>query len=283
MLQTENLVFAYINKDEIDSLIFSHADIVYLLSGKNIQCKVLNDNYKYLTIITSMGIQEIYSLDIKRYFYNQGDKLRVLFLPETGEAFSNNENPNASFWQEKDFKRIFFGARLGYTFLTESWKQFTYPDYKWTADMTDLSIGISFVKNLFVNIGYEITTYTNYKSLNHYNIESAYTYFGFEYTFESEYLLNYLLSINYVNIRIHTENRTPFSSSLQTNGIRPGVGIFAYINRNISLNFEYAFMFSTAKAELKYPSIENRDISLNLNGHCFKAGVRFHIASNNNY
>ncbi len=277
-IQSENFTTQSVNKDEIDSLIFSHADILYFLSGGNVQCKVIDDNYKYLTIVTSEGIEEIYSLDIKRYFYNQGNELAISFLPITGSAFFNGQNPKASFWNEKNFRRFFIGLNLGYIITEDKWQQVTNIENNWTGFLAGMHFGISTFRNLYLKFGFEELSYQiEHPTVFQTYIYSTFSFFSIEYTIESNKLINIILGIDYGLLNLVKKGRIVFTEKKETKGFRPRAGMFFYLNKNISLHFEYAYMIGKVKGKLTRYSIPGDVTTLNLNGNSFIAGIKFHF------
>ena len=88
---TDDYQTIQIPHDRITSINFSWADIVHLSSGEKIECKIVNRIMPNLIIVTTAGLQEIPSENIKMFFYHSIRGLEVPALPTTGADFKNQK------------------------------------------------------------------------------------------------------------------------------------------------------------------------------------------------
>jgi len=90
-LQVSDTIFSKIPHTLIQTLTFRFADMVYLLNGEEVKCKVLTRTVSDLNIVSETGLRTIKIVDLKRFFYNETDSLTISTLPSTSEVFNNEK------------------------------------------------------------------------------------------------------------------------------------------------------------------------------------------------
>jgi hypothetical protein len=159
-LQTDDTTIIKIPQQNVRSVFFSYSDLVYLQSGKVIECKIVDRSITELIVVTDQGLLPVKLVELKNYFFNAADSLTVPYLLYPGDIFDNNE----IYIKDKRIlgKYILLGINGGFTFAPSAeWKDSFYEGKEPMGFIQGLELEYSLQSHLIVYLGYDYIEYSN--------------------------------------------------------------------------------------------------------------------------
>jgi opacity protein-like surface antigen len=97
-------------KGDVDTIVFTHADLVRLTGENVLQCKIAGKLDSHVLVATPEGTRDIGNDLISDVQYNAGGELRLTQFPETGKQFHNDAS--GTVWSGSGSSSIFIRARI---------------------------------------------------------------------------------------------------------------------------------------------------------------------------
>lgn len=279
-IQVNDSLVKRISHSDIKSIFFTYADVVYLLSKESIKCKILEEIYPQLKVITSEGIQYYRYNDIKRYFYNESDSLYISSLPPTTYIFNNEK---LELYKKSDFsKNIFAGIRGGFNSIKiEKWEEkFLSPDAALGFE-GGIKVGYTFSEDINITIGYE---YGNYKNTIQGDLESSFNT-NFIYIspgYVKKFIILYVfytglaLDIGLFNatgdLYLYSYRKVELDNQAFNLALRPKIVCRFPISKMIILDFDAGYFFAESN-EINIPESSIANFPVSFNGVSFKLSV----------
>jgi hypothetical protein len=289
-IQIDDSTTAKIPHGLVQSVFFRYADVVYLLSGEEIKCKILNERFPNLHIINDKGMKLIKLVDLKRYFYNDTDSLTLNSLPQTGTQFNNEKSLQLI---EKTFSQsIFLSISGGFAFVQgKKWQDNFLTSSSLLGVLIQAQAGLSPIKNVSAHLGFTyglidntITSPDNQVALDG-KISSNYYYIGFDYfpTFKN-FLPQVKFSIG-TDIGLYKLNGSIYSYSYREIDLsdlsakiayRPRVSARTFVSDRIAVYLNAGYFLvqdfsATVPADLQY------EIKIPLSGWTLYVGANYHF------
>jgi hypothetical protein len=271
----------------VQSVFFRYADMVYLLTGEDIKCKILEEKFPDMRLVTPEGLKVIKLVDLKRYFYSSSDSLVISSLPVTGALFNNQKSIARV---EKPFRQsLSLSISGGIIYPTaEEWQQNFITSSSVVGAMIQGQIGLTLIEDLSVFGGYTVVEYDNTTEgdLNS-AIKTTYYHLGVEYsyTFDSLPFVDFLAGVDGGLIKI-SGNLYSYSyrevrlEDLSPNiAFRPILGIRTFIIERLGIYLKAAYLI-TQEQSVPIPEVENTAINIPLNGLTVFAGINFNVPLN---
>jgi len=283
-IQVEDTITVQVPHTLVESVTFRFADVVYLLSGEEMKCKILEEKFPNLRVVTIEGLQEIRLADLKRYFYNSADSLTVQFLPETGSVFNNEK----SFKEEKKlFKQsVYLGITGGIIYPPgKEWQNNFITSNTLIGVLLQAQFGLCMINHVSVYCGY---TYSQYDNTTEGELSSevntGYYHFGVEYynSFnEIPFIELYIggdigLLKASGNIYTYSYRNLELQDETASIAFRPKIGARTYVTKNIDVSLSAGYFIAQEKS-FNVPSVPDLEIKLPLNGWTFFASANFHF------
>ena len=258
------------------SVFFNYSDLVYLLSGEVIECKIVNEIITDLLIITTQGPVTIKVVNIKKYFYNTADSLLIPFLPPTGKVFNNQEilEPPKEIFR----KHLLLGFNTGISFTPAAeWEGSFYKGKDPLGFTTGVIVEYPLQSYLITHLGYE---YILYKNISKEYLPAQihrYLFFGglaYKHKFlvprHSYYSVGISIGSNWIKGSHQISGSHPdiTLNTLDNMGSRVAVRTYlaveAFIWGQLMLRFQYTYMFMKSfhyQPTPNYPEKINLDFS----------------------
>jgi hypothetical protein len=283
-LQTSDTIYSRIPSSLISSILFRYADIVYLLNGEEIKCKVLTRTISDLNIITESGARTIKIVDLKRFFYNDIDSLLVKNLPPTGDVFNNEKT--LSLLDTRMDKTIFLGVAGGVIYPNgKAWQDNFITATSLLGLFAQGQIGITFVRNIAFYGGY---LYGQFGNTTENNLESdvniAYFHLGADYLHTFDFLpgVNFILGGDVGLVNLSGNIYTYSYRNIDIGGITPNIGFRLSIGARLffmkqmagSLKLGY---FKVQDFNVPVPAEIEYNVTIPVSGWTVIAGVSFHM------
>lgn len=271
----------------VEKVVFQYADVVYLLDGKELKCKILGEKFPDMRIVTANGQQFHKLVDLKRYFYNSQDSLIAPELPSTGALFNNVKSIQQV---AVPFKQTISLSISGGIINppVSAWRENFITTSSPTGALAQGQIDLALVKFISVTLGY---TYTEYRYTAEQDLDSEiitnYYHLGVNYTPKLAFLpfVDFTLGgdigllktegslYSYSYRQVNLDNLTP--------GIayRPRLTATAYVSENLSVGISVGYLIAQEKqVDMGDPC--KTKISIPLSGATIYAGVAYHIPIN---
>lgn len=283
-LQVSDTIFSRIPHSLVRTITFRYADMVYLLNGETIKCKVLTRSVTELNIVAENGPRTIKIMDLKRYFYNENDSLIITSLPQTGDVF-NNEKSLSSMDTRMD-KTIFFSLAGGAI----------YPDGKtWQKDFITANsllgifsqgqIGFTLVRNIAIYGGYMVNQYSNTAENDlQSEVNFGYYHLGVDYFHTFDFLpgVNFSIGGDAGMVNLNGKIYTYSYRELDLSGLSPNIGFRLLIGarlfflKQVSASIKAGY-FSIQDFIINVPAEIEYDVTLPLSGWTIMFGASFHL------
>lgn len=284
IMQTNDSTSVAIPKSRVKTIFFHKSDLVYLLDGSVIECKILEQVFPNLKIVTESGNQHVRVIDLKRYFHNEADSLFVPSLPPTGALFLNKEN------------YVFTTKHTGLEYMVSAYGGLSVPpsgswqNYFITAANVlslngGLQAGYMVSKDIMISAGAEFAGYNNSVG------EDLTSHFNTMYLYLSGSLQNlYNFSDNlrtFANVDIglfsmtgnfymYSYRKIKILQSENSYGFRIGGGLVYDIDSNISMQIKSGYMVSNL-VEYEPPAAGLGTIKIDFNGFYVLTGINYYF------
>lgn len=249
VIDTKDSKTLQISHQQIQSILFSWVDRVYLTSGQKITCKIINRIQPLLHIVTETGFQEISLSDVKMFYYYTSENLTVPQLSVTGLDFKNER----AFKPKEIGGELYFGISIGhYRPPLNEWKENFMPA-AWNFN-GGFKTGYYLTNSLSFGVGidYNQFEYTHFDDLE-CKYKTVYIYGGLEYALKVEKspasyifmgldagLLNFRGNVYLLSFRKIDFNENSIA-------LMPYIGARTFINRRFSVGIEAAYLFEKRK------------------------------------
>ena len=268
----------------IDHIVFSASDLVHMLDGRTIACKIIDRVFPNLILLTPQGILSVNEIDVLRFFYAAGNSITLNSLPQTGKIFSNPLSKSKNIWQQKLKRNVFIGLRGGYMSVSDAWQNVFQNLESITAFPFSIQAGYLLLPDGYLKAGYETAGYepSNSTAALGLNVSTVFLYAGYEQTFPAhpEIPLYFTAGLEAGLINF-TSGSIPGYIGKSTFAFKPIGGISYYLNKYISLNFEAAYMVATGKAGISTVALNTegapQNIELKLSGLNILVTFRYHL------
>lgn len=283
-IQVEETTTVQVPHTLVESVTFRYADVVYLLSGTEIKCKILEEKFPNLRMVTADGHAEIRLADLKRYFYNSADSLTIRALPETGPVFNNQK----SFKEEKKlFKQsIYFDIAGGIIYPPgKEWQKNFITSNSLMGVLLQAQFGLTLINHVSVYFGY---TYSQYDNTTEgelcSQINTGYYHGGVEY-FNSfnelpffEFFIGGDIGLlqTWGNIYTYSYRNIDLKDGTASIAFRPKIGVRTDVTNNIDVSLNVGYFIAKEKS-YNVPSVPDLKVNVPLNGWTFFASAKFHF------
>lgn len=231
---------------KIESIFFTWADMVYLISGETIKCKIVNRIPPNLHIVSSDGSRKIPLNKIKMYFYHSAEALEIPECPVTGPEFKN-EKP----FPPKDLTHnIYFGIQWGAHWApTKDWME-DFMSAAW-----QYSVGIRtgyYITNLLSfggGIEYDSYSHTHYQNIDS-EVKTIFYYIGAEY---AKKIGKNPDAYGFIGMNVGGFNTTgtlnlysyrEIEFNVNSVTFMPRIGVRGFLDKHLSLGVEAAYLFA---------------------------------------
>ena len=221
----------------VKTVFFRYSDLLYLLSGNVIECKIIAEVFPDLIFITAGGEQRVKLIEVKRYFYSAADSLESPYLPPTGKIFNNQK----IFEQEKRNigKYLMVGVYAGVSNLpADDWNSRFITASKLLGFSGGFNLSYPFYTHIFSNLGFEYTWYDNEHEDLYSIIKKYFLFTGLSYQRELPFIRNVYVSAGAeLGIQFLSGNTYLFSYrnvKLNNSGIKPGIRPFLALETDMT-------------------------------------------------
>jgi hypothetical protein len=271
----------------VSRVFFRHADTVYLLDGSEIKCKLLEENFPDLRIVSGTGQQLIRLGNLKRYFYNNTDSLITTSMPSTGPLFNN----------QTTIEKVKFPFRQTLS-ISIAGGLIVPPADKWQSNfLTDSSpmgalvqghIGFNLIEKISVILGYNYSEYgfTVQGDLDS-KITSNFYHLGVKYSFDLDFLDLLDLSVG-ADIGLYSIGGDIYSYSYRKINLdqltaniayRPHATASVFVSKNLAVDITLGYLLAqdfTVQAGNECQS----KITIPMSGMTVCAGINYRIPIN---
>ena len=271
----------------VNRIIFRYADTIYLLDGSEIKCKLLEEKFPDLRIVSSTGQQLIKLGNFKRYFYNNVDSLVTSAMPPTGPFFNN----------QKALEKVKFPFRQSISISIDGGLVVP-PADKWQTNFLIDSapmgaslqgrLGLHLIENISVALGYNYSEYgfTVHGDLDS-KITSSYYHLGVNYLFNLDFLDILDLSVG-ADIGLYNIKGTIYSYSYRKIGLdelsaniayRPHATATAFVSKNLAVHLSMGYLLAQDFI-IKTGTECQTEITIKTSGITALAGISYRIPMN---
>ena len=236
-LQISDSATAKIPHTLVKSVFLTYSDLVYLLTGEIIECKIIDEVLPDLLIVTEQGPAAIRVVELKKYYYNDADSLLIPVLPPTGKYFNNQK----IFERQKRIlgKYLLLGMHAGAVNLPATeWNNNFITASKLLGFSSGINIGYSFHSHLLSNLGIEYNWYPNNFEKLISTVKRYYLYLGIAYLHNFSFLPDFDFSLGTdIGLNFLRGNIYLFSyrnTDLKDGGIQPAVRPYLAIQKSIA-------------------------------------------------
>jgi len=283
-LQVSDTIFSKIPHTLIQTLTFRFADMVYLLNGEEVKCKVLTRTVSDLNIVSETGLRTIKIVDLKRFFYNETDSLTISTLPSTSEVFNNEKS--LSLMDTRMDKTIFFSLAGGAIYPDgKSWQEEFITATSLLGMFAQGQLGFTLARNIAVYGGYMYNQYDNSAENDlQSDVNYGYYYAGVDYLHSFDFLpgVDFSLGgdIGMVsldgNIYTYSYRDIDLSGSSPNIGFRVLFGVRLFFMKQLAAYLKTGY-FKVQDFVITVPAETEYDVTLPLGGWTIILGASFHI------
>jgi hypothetical protein len=270
--QLDDSTYIRIVHDDIKSIFFTFADAVYLLSKQTIKCKILEEIYPQLKVITSEGIKHYRYNEIKRYFYNDLDSLYITSLPPTTYSFNNDKIK--LFKQSTFSKNIFVGIRGGINSISiKEWEDNFLSSEAVLGFEGGIKVGYSLFEKFNITLGYE---YGRYRSTIQGDLENSFNTnfiylspsylekFVFSYIFYAGLALDVGLFKSNGNLYLYSYRNIDIEDQAFNIAVRPKIILRFPVSNNFLIDLDAGYLFAKSnEIDIPVKSVKTFPVSFN--------------------
>ena len=283
-IQVSDTLFSKIPHSLIKAITFRYADMVYLLNGEKIKCKVLSKTVSELYIISESGPQSIKISDLKRYFSNERDSLNITSLPPTGDIFDNEKS--VTLMDTKMDKTIFFSLSGGAIYPDgKAWQESFVTANSLLGMYGQGQVGFTLVKNIAFYGGYMICQYDNTAENDlQSDVNFGYYHLGMDYLHSFDFLpgVDFSLGGDAGMVNLSGNIYTYSYRNLDLSGISPNIAFRFLLGARLFLmnqlaGYLKAGYFKAQDFTISVPAEIEYNVILPLSGWTIMAGASFYI------
>lgn len=280
----------HIRHNQIKSVYFSWADVIYLSSGNTIKCKIINSVSSNLHVLTEEGLQIIHFSEIKMYFYHSAEGITTPDLPITGSDFKNQKA-----FRPKGLKHsLYFGFHYGNNLSPYK------SERRLSNSELDLDIGIKggyyLTNSISFGGGFK---YAKYCFDNYLNLQSLFSTINLhgdlEYSVRVEkrpasyafiglnigvFNVYGQIFCTYIDPESHKDDPILLVKEITFNkksyALIPHIGVRTFLEKRISVGLEIAFLFENSEP-IQIPLEFMDDLITNFRRFYFSINMSYHI------
>ena len=261
---------------EIQSIVFTWADVVYMKSGESYRCKIVNRIPPDLIIVTETGEQRIRFAEIQMFYYHSAQNLTVPMLPPTGNDFKNDRSLAVTDIQRRIYFGLIFGTHLP---PIRDWNE-SFFAATWIISAGG-RMGVILKPTLNCNLSFEYSLY-NYLHYNEFKTEfhTLFISAGAEWVRQiNRNPITYAsigadagILVGSGHLYLFSYRKVDFLET--TPGFLPRAGIRMHIGGRITLGMEAAYLFAKP---LVLQTVDDLTLDLSFQGPSVLFNMLFHF------
>ena len=279
-IQVNDTSLIQIPHNEIETICFTAADVVELLSRESITCKIVRSVFPDLFVVTTGGLRKIPLVNLRSFFYNSTDSLCTLSLPPTGPEFKN----------KKASKPVQIGRKLSIGIALGShwppvnrWEENFMSTNFLTGYRAGLNVGYALTQFLSLGGGFEYSFYsfTNSGALES-NLFTAYVHTNLELSQKlksrpSVYgIVGTDVGLLYVHGTIFLYSYREIRPKEWSFALRPRVGAYFFFTPQLTIGADLGY-FLAKSGTIEMPVEWLEDFAIGFNGIQLTTRLTYHI------